>query len=197
LCYADDALVLLHDTDDLARLSIHMDLFCQASNAKFNFNKIEAFTLSGHNSWNYWQQALEALQIHKLVSATDPEPVIYLGLPMIQSVRQRTNFVHSMVQKLKTALQPHLSRSLSVVGKATVLNSLILSKCWYIFRVTPLTQKDLKLLTSVGIQFCKVQTFPAIAWSIWTGPTRRGGLGVLDPRNQYLALSLRWLLPLL
>jgi hypothetical protein len=53
LCYADDALVLIHNIDDLSRLKTHMDVFCNASNSKFNFNKVKAFSLSGLNSWDY------------------------------------------------------------------------------------------------------------------------------------------------
>jgi hypothetical protein len=51
LCYADDALVLVYDEDDLARLKIHMEVFCNASNFKFNFNKVEAFSRSDLNTW--------------------------------------------------------------------------------------------------------------------------------------------------
>ncbi|KAI9336904.1 hypothetical protein BD770DRAFT_448660 [Pilaira anomala] len=57
---------------------------------------------------------------------------------MIQSVRQRTSFVHSMVRKLKTALQPHLFRSLSVVdsylSRHSILNQYLafLSLRWLI-----------------------------------------------------------------
>jgi hypothetical protein len=53
LCYADDARVLIHDGDDLSRLKNHMDVFCNSSNTKFNFNKVEAFSLSGLNIWDY------------------------------------------------------------------------------------------------------------------------------------------------
>lgn len=197
LCYADDALVLVHDIEDLSRLNHHMDVFCNASNAKFNFNKVEAFSLSGQNTWDYWSGPLMEMNITKLVTEDDPNPVIYLGFPMIQSTQQRNNFVGSFIAKLRAAVQPHLSRSLSVVGKATVVNSLILSKCWYLFRVTPLTQQALQQITSVAIQFCRKNIFPVIPWYVWTAPRSSGGLGILDPKVQYLALFFRWIQPLL
>jgi hypothetical protein len=74
-----------------------------------------------------------AMNINKLITENDPNPIIYLGFPMIQSTQQRANFVGSFITKLRAAVQPHLSRTLSVVGKATVVNSLILSKYWYLF----------------------------------------------------------------
>jgi hypothetical protein len=61
----------------------------------------------------------------------------------------------------------------------------------------PLTQQDLQQITSVAIQYFKRNTFPAIPWSIWTAAKPSGGLGVLDPKSQYLALFFRWIQPLL
>jgi hypothetical protein len=137
------------------------------------------------------------MNINKLITENDPNPIIYLGFPMIQSTQQRANFVGSFITKLRAAVQPHLSRTLSVVGKATVVNSLILSKCWYLFRVTPLTNNEIQQITSVALQFCRKGIFPLIPWQVWTSPKRYGGLGVLDPKAQYLALFFRWIQPLL
>jgi hypothetical protein len=55
LCYADDALVLIHNPADLRCLKEHMNLFCSASNACFNYNKTEAFSLSGSPIWSFWE----------------------------------------------------------------------------------------------------------------------------------------------
>ena len=101
-----------------------------------------------------------------------------------------------IVDKLKAATTLHATRSLSVVGRATVVNTLLLSKCWYILRVTPLTQQDLHKITSVMIQFLRRGIFPAIPWSTWTLPKAQGGLGVLDVPTQYMALYFRWGQPL-
>jgi hypothetical protein len=47
LAYADDICVLLHDQNDLYRLQVHMQQNVPVSNAKFNENKSEAFSLNG------------------------------------------------------------------------------------------------------------------------------------------------------
>jgi hypothetical protein len=39
---------------------------------------------------------------------------------MMQSRLQRVNFVGGLIGQLKASIQPHLLRSLSVVGKATL-----------------------------------------------------------------------------
>jgi hypothetical protein len=88
-------------------------------------------------------------------------------------------------------------KSLSVIGRSTVINSLILSKCWYLFRVTPLSLQDLQKITSIAIQFVNQRIFPKISWGICTLPRTKGGLGIVDPRTQQSGLYLRWIQPLL
>ncbi|CEP11687.1 hypothetical protein, partial, partial [Parasitella parasitica] len=171
--------------------------YCAASNAKFNYDKVQAFSVSGRDTWEIWQVPLSHAHITHLHSVEDDEPLIYLGFPLVQSRIQRVNFMGALTTKIKTAIQIHSVRSLSVVGKATVLNSLLLSKLWYILRVTPLTQADFQQLRSLAIQFLRKNIFPVIPWKVWTLPKEKGGLGVVDIQIQASALHLRWLHPLL
>jgi hypothetical protein len=51
LRYADDALVFVHNIQDLTRLERYMALYYRASNAKFNNdNKVQAFSVSGRGT---------------------------------------------------------------------------------------------------------------------------------------------------
>ncbi|CEP16721.1 hypothetical protein [Parasitella parasitica] len=178
LCYTDDALVFVHNASDLGRLQVHMDRYCAASNTKFNHSKLQAFSVSGHNTWKLWEAVLTSMNIMHLHSVKDEDPLIYLGFPLIQSRLQRVNFVEVLITKLKVAVQLHSTRSLSVVGRATVLNSLILSRIWYVLRVTPLTLADFQQLRSTAIQFLRKNIFLVIPWRVWTLPRAQGGLGV-------------------
>jgi hypothetical protein len=197
LCYADDAFVFVKDLPDLARLEYHLGVYCQATNAKINYNKVEAVSLSGQNTWPYWRARLTDMNITKFTSNLDQNPVIYLGFPLLQSVQQREVFIGSLVANLRTSVKLHSVRNLSVVGKATVLNSLILAKCWYVLRVTPFPQNDLKAIQAVCTKFLRKGIFPVIPWATWTTPKLLGGLGVLDVAMQQSALYFRWVQPLL
>ncbi|OBZ81155.1 Transposon TX1 uncharacterized protein, partial [Choanephora cucurbitarum] len=119
LSYADDTMVFLRDHQDLLRLRAHLDSYCKASNAKINFSKVRALSLSG----------LTDLDIHKIWNSTDSDPIIYLGYPLIQSLHQRNTFFSSFIGSLKTVVDAHSNRNLSILGRATVANALILSKC--------------------------------------------------------------------
>jgi hypothetical protein len=79
LCYADDTLVFIQSITDLNRLQLHIHTYCEASNAKINFDKVQALSLSGKNTWNYWGLALTAINISTLHYEDDPSPLIYLG----------------------------------------------------------------------------------------------------------------------
>ncbi|GAN09494.1 hypothetical protein MAM1_0271c09024 [Mucor ambiguus] len=149
---------------DLRLLKCYMDLFCRASNAHLNYSKVGAFPLSSCNTSGYWSQALVNLNIHYLHTASDPKPLIYLGFPLTQSTLQCTNSMAALIQKLRKTLQPHFCRSVSVLGKATIANKLLLSKCWYILRVIPLIQKGIQQITSVAIQFLKKGIFPIFSF---------------------------------
>ncbi|CEP10784.1 hypothetical protein [Parasitella parasitica] len=158
---------------------------------------MDAFSVSGRDTSDYWNRSLADMNIYHLQTALDPSPLVYLGFSLIQSTLQRNNFMAAFIAKLKKTLQPHTRRSVSVLGKATIVNTLLLSKCWYTFRVIPLTKMDIQQITSVAIQFLKKGISPVIPWRTWTLLRLQGGLGTLDVNLQHAALYFRWVSPLL
>lgn len=113
LCYSNDAFVFVHDYLDLSRLISTMELFYSASNAKFNNNKVEVFLISGRDTWDNWRFPLTRLQVRHLHSVDDTF-VIHPGSSLIQSRIQRINFMAGLVAKLKSSVELHATRSLSV-----------------------------------------------------------------------------------
>jgi hypothetical protein len=60
--------VFIHDPEDLTQLQIHMERYCAASNAKFNHDKIQAFSVSGRDTWETWKRPLTQMHIKHLQS---------------------------------------------------------------------------------------------------------------------------------
>lgn len=54
LCYVDDAFAFVHDQQDLNKLVYLMELVCSESNANFNNDKVQAFLVSGQDTWDVW-----------------------------------------------------------------------------------------------------------------------------------------------
>ncbi|CEP12661.1 hypothetical protein [Parasitella parasitica] len=82
LCYADDALVFVHNASDLG---------------------LQAFSVSGRYTWESWETVLTPMNIMHLHSVKDEDPLIYLGFPLVQSRLRRVNFGGTLITKLKVA----------------------------------------------------------------------------------------------
>ncbi|KAG0803765.1 hypothetical protein G6F20_013235 [Rhizopus arrhizus] len=131
LAYADDVLVFLHSPSDFIRLKYAIDIYGAASNTKLNFNKTQAFSLSGDPLSN-WQQFLISHNITSWHDCLSTHSSIYLGYPVYSSTAQRTLYVNQLTNKIALSCQIHSQRNLSIRGRVTVLNCLIFSRLWHV-----------------------------------------------------------------
>ncbi|KAG0981226.1 hypothetical protein G6F26_011621 [Rhizopus arrhizus] len=84
LCYADDTLVFIKNLQDLSRLKHHIEVYSRSSNARINYNKVETISLSGRDHSSYWGRDLTDMNIPRIHLPTNPDPIVYLGFPLIQ-----------------------------------------------------------------------------------------------------------------
>ncbi|KAG1132824.1 hypothetical protein G6F37_013329 [Rhizopus arrhizus] len=193
LCYADDTIVFVRDLRDLNRLNQLLHIYSQASNAKINYNKVQTLSMSGRDHSSYWSNSLQEMGIPSIHLPSQTEPVTYLGFPLWQSLLQRKSYMTRFIQELKDLTSLHSTRSLSVLGRATVANSLILAKCWYLLRVSPIPDEDISRIRTVISRFVNTNIFPKLSWNIFSSPKQQGGLGILDPKIQQAALYFKWI----
>ncbi|KAI8875521.1 hypothetical protein K501DRAFT_131455, partial [Backusella circina FSU 941] len=144
-----------------------------------------------------WSSHMQTFGITHWHSAIDNQPLTYLGFPLYFNVSQRNNFITCLTDKIRIACHIHSQRNLSVRGRATVLNTLIFSKLWYVLRLTPLTLQQIDTIKSIGQKFINLRIFPPLAYSTLIKRRSRGGIGLLDIRTQQHLLQDRWLQPLL
>ncbi|KAG0870908.1 hypothetical protein G6F15_011532 [Rhizopus arrhizus] len=195
LAYADDVLVFLHSPSDFIRLKNAVDIYGAASNAKLNFNKTQAFSLSG-DPLSSWQQFLISHNMTSWHDRLSTHSLIYLGYPVYSSTAQRTLYVNQLTNKIALSCQIHSQRNLSIRGRVTVLNCLIFSRLWHVLRILPLTKKQIVTFHGLGSRFLNANSFPRISFANLSLPRSQGGLGALDPAVQIQALQWRWLLPM-
>ncbi|MEG2810834.1 MAG: reverse transcriptase family protein, partial [Akkermansia sp.] len=196
LAYADDTLVFLRDQSDFLRLQHHLDTYCSATNAKLNFSKTEVFPLSGIPNPE-WKSFLQSFNITTWYDRTSSTHLRYLGYPIFFSTAQKNSFFDTLLQKITTACQIHSQRQLSIRGRVTILNSLILSRLWHVLRLFPLNQTHYTKLKGIISKFINNPCFPKLSFSTLVSSRSVGGLGVLDPAIQVRKMQWRWLCPLL
>ncbi|KAG1031815.1 hypothetical protein G6F25_011809 [Rhizopus arrhizus] len=196
LAYADDIAVFFQNQDDFQRFCVRYDEYAQASNAKLNLGKTEAFSLSGcpNPTWQYFlsTQGITTWHDHNSTSA-----IRYLGFPIYSSIARRNAFVNELTLKIQRACALQSQRNLSFRGRVTVMNTLIYSKLWYVLRLLSVPQPDLQKFASIGYQFVTQSVFPKFKQEFLFVDRQVGGLKLLNPSKQQLVLQWKWLRPLL
>ena len=114
---------------------LHIETYSLASNAKINKDKTHAISLSGSPSSSLHTH-LESQGIRSWFDQKSEQAlVVYLGYLLYHTPRQRDRFFDQLIQKIKSACDIHSQRSLSICGRATIVNVPILSTLWHILRV--------------------------------------------------------------
>ncbi|CEP20204.1 hypothetical protein [Parasitella parasitica] len=145
LAYADDIICLLNSPAVLQQLQSHRHVYSRASNAIT------------------WRSASLQHNITAWHDARSPTSVRYLGFPLYIYIAQRNVFLEQLLDKVRQGCLIHQQRGLSVRGRSTVLNSLILSKLWHILRVITVPVSFFNSINSVIPSFINFRIFPRIS----------------------------------
>ncbi|KAG1367218.1 hypothetical protein G6F61_013099 [Rhizopus arrhizus] len=143
IAYADDICAFVKDEADFHRLHSHMEQYSSVSNSKFNEHKTEAFSLSGTKSPS-WTSLLQNKHIKVYYHKHSLSAFRYLGFYIPYTIQQRNAIQTMLLEKIRSQIQIYSQRQLSLRGRATITNSLILSKIWYCLRLFVPTQRFLK-----------------------------------------------------
>jgi hypothetical protein len=199
LAYTDGVIYLLNNPLDLEVLQSHLHKYSRASNAQVNLHKTQAFPLSGKPILNssLWSSQLLFHSIDQWHDCITAGPLTCLGFPLYLSTKQRDSYLNALLDKIRNACNAHSQRSLSIHGRVTILNTLILSELWHVIRVTSVPLSFFSKLKPTMSSFLFYRMFPRIGVASMCQPRSKGGLGVFDPQIQQGALQLRWILPLL
>lgn len=148
LAYADDVCVLLDQPEEPGLLLYHMQRYADVSNAKFNEDKSEAFLLNGKLDIE-WKGLLESHNIRKFYHDGASDILRYLGFRFPFGSTQRQILESQLICSVRTQCQLYSQRQLSIQGRSTVCNILILSKIWYCLRLLQPTKKFFQQLKSL------------------------------------------------
>ena len=193
LAYADDLLVLVNSSEELQAIQDHISCYGRASNSRVNYHKSVAFPLSGDKS--IVQPDLFRLSRRLRFQWQDSNSLSYfqyLGYPIWFTGQQRDKFCEETIMKLQNSLNRHMTRNISVYGRAKMVNSLFLARFWHMLRITTLPLAFVRKISSMVYQFICHKIFPPVRKSIMYMPKEAGGLAVLDITVQQHILQQRY-----
>ncbi|ORE22962.1 hypothetical protein BCV71DRAFT_167443, partial [Rhizopus microsporus] len=105
---------------------------------------------------------LPSKHIHQWHDHSSVGPLTYLGFPLFSITAQHDVYLNHLVQTIRNSCDAHANRSLSVRGRATALNTLILSRLWHVLRVTAVLTRFFTQTKSVMPSFLCHRIFPKI-----------------------------------
>jgi hypothetical protein len=192
VAYADDVCVYLSSPNDFSRIQTHLEEYGKVSNAKVNLAKTEAILLSGKLSVS-WHQLLLQHDTTKWHDRTSAQSLRYLGFPIISSIGQRRSTEAQLLANARTQCDIYAQRNLSLRGRVTIANTMILSQLWYVLRLVSLPKAFFSKLRPIVYQFICRGIKPSFRYATLCQPISAGGLGLLDPLIQQRYLQWRWI----
>ncbi|OBZ81510.1 hypothetical protein A0J61_10441 [Choanephora cucurbitarum] len=152
----------------------------------------EAFSLDGREQ-RQWQTLLHGHHISQYYHASAPTAFRYLGFYICYSVPQRRYVENMLLEKIKNQIQAFTARGLSLRGRATIANKLILSRLWFTLRLLSPPKRFFEKLRSMIYTFVWQNKYPRVAFSQLCLDFTRGGVGLLEPSRQHLLLQMKWI----
>lgn len=181
--YADDNNAFAGSQQSIVHLFDELERFRLATGCTINKSKTRGLTLGG-------------APVPKLDGVTvlwnPPDGVKILGVTffndpmMTQSVTWR-----EVTRKIRARAEILSSRKLSMRGRATIANSLLLSKAWHVATVVPATKKEIAIINMAVFNYIYENKTPhTIKEEALTLRVHQGGIGLLDLKLQGQALRL-------
>lgn len=136
---------------------------------------------------------LEELNITQYHYRHSLSPFLYLGFYMVDTIAHRNWRQYKLLSSVQVAAQIYSARQLSLRGRATIINTLIMTKVWYCLRLLQPTQESLNPLQTIIYNFVWQNKRLLVAFQQLSLPFQQGGLSVLKPHKQVLALQVRHL----
>lgn len=116
-----------------------------------------------------------------------------LGIDIAEKELVTERNINPVVEKMQRTLKTWESRDLTLIGKITVINTLVMSLLVYRLSVIPtLAQNIVQSVNKIWSQFIWNKRKPKISWEILTSPKRNGGLSLAHITKRDMALKIQW-----
>lgn len=168
--YADDTTFTIKDAESIKKVMKHIEMYGKASGAKINIEKSEIMSIGG-----------VGLRGCDIPFKTAKDYVNILGVQIGENAKDARDATWTgILNKIKQVLQFWKLRELMLRGKVMVVNSLLLSKCNYIFGAVDLPRWVINEMTEITNDFMWGGKGVKIARKTLIASYKGGGLGLID-----------------
>ena len=187
--YADDTDMSLdaHTDASFQRVLTHLENFQKITGCVVNYDKTTVYRIGSLQS-----------SCAKFYSETElnwtEKDINVLGIEVSNDINTCTEANYQkVISKAKATMKCWKDRSLSLIGKVLLINSLISSLFVYPMSVLPcMSDKNINEMEKVFEEFIWNGHKPKIPLSVLKLPKNRGGLSLVDLRNKDLSLKIAW-----
>ena len=190
--FADDTTLYVEGTlDNLQRVQHALQHFCIASGARLNWNKTVAFWVSSEPPPSWLP--------HPLFQWTERgEARRYLGVQVGINLAPEAH-VAPLLLTLRKKLFLWSQAKLSLAGRVVVANHVLLATMWYIASSWMFSKSCIGQIRRLVRNFLwagqdRDHVRAKVAWSTIITPKNQGGLGIIDPVDQTMALLAKLLI---
>lgn len=189
LLYADDITLFLKDTDDMENVLKYIDEFTIFSGLKINRNKSEAMWLGSwknntHKPLNFfWKEKMKILGV-------------YFSNKVCASNIQENWLIR--IVNCKRLICQWEKRNLSIMGKAQIAKTFLISQWVFIMQAIAIPDKILKEMNTLLFRFLwrksnsNRRAFEKVKRSVMCCEWNKGGLNIIDLITLQDACLLHW-----
>ena len=187
--FADDLDVMLTGGAKSLNAALHeLTLFQQQTGLALNYDKTTVYRLGSLKASN-------AKWYTKNKVNWSSESIRVLGVDIVHSEDELLNINYMpLVAKTKNILKAWTMRRLSLIGKITVVNTLVASLFVYKMCVLPtIPSRIVKQIEDIISKFIWANKRPKISLRLLQNNKDAGGLNLIDLRKRDIALKVKWI----
>ena len=176
LAYADDTVIFLHDEIDKQRLEHILKVYEKASGAKINNDKSQE------------------LKLAHVTSVVKEKPIEILGIKFTTNSINRTNINwKENIEKIKNTLTKFKQRDITILGKATIINTYVISQIIHLSRIIPPLKKHIKEINSSISNFLGMDKPKNYTYANMHRHPTKGGFGLPHVETKVNATVAMWM----
>ena len=182
--YADDTSLFLNDEHSLSLVLLLIDMFAKCSCLRMNRDKTEAIYIGVASNFRH--------NVNEIKWSNDN--IKCLGVYINKNLQKATQAnITDKLDKIESLIKIWSCRHLTLKGKVTIVNSLMVSQMLYIASVIHILKWAITKYNTLITNFIWDNKPPKIKYTTLIAPITQGGLNLQDLETKIKANKIKWI----